>query len=73
MKTSVEKITINKMENKLILNTGTTDPKEYAHLIRNAISGTMKKLFEGNKIEFHPEETTAIYYLQDLAQRLEGL
>jgi hypothetical protein len=59
------------MENQLIINTGNIAPKEYAQLIRNAISGTLKKLFEGNRIEFYPEETTSIYYLQDLAGRLE--
>jgi hypothetical protein len=72
MKTSAEKTTISKMKNQLIIHTGDTDPKEYAQLIRNAISGTLKKLFEGNRIEFLPEETTAIYYLQDLIGRLEG-
>jgi hypothetical protein len=61
------------MNNHLIISTGETHPEEYAQLIRHAITGTLKKLFEGNRIEFLPEETTAISYLLDLAQRLEGL
>jgi hypothetical protein len=59
--------------NTITINTGDTDPKEYAQLIRNAITGTLKKLFEGNRIEFQPEETTAIHYLQDLLEKLEGI
>lgn len=61
------------MNNHLTISTGETPSGEYAQLIRNAITGTLKKLFEGNRIEFLPEETTAISYLLDLAQRLEGL